>query len=280
MTWKPHPLGAAALGFAFTPLAFLYLNHAGLALLWLIGAVLAVLAVLLGYISQQALEIGGPVLALAAAAWAYRRAGAMNPSGKRPTMTHKTVLLGCGLGFVAVVVLFRTFVLEPFSVPSTSMTPTLVPGDRILVDKRRQVERGDIIAFAYPLDRSATHVARVMGVPGDQLVIKDSRVTVNGTPGALKQKEDHLDASGLRFLPAFDETVGGKTWSVVIDPEKRVHPQANAHCKVYADQAMHCVVPTGHYFVMGDHREIANDSRTWGMLGQQHVVGKLVRTFH
>jgi signal peptidase I len=281
MSWKPHPLGAAGLGFVLTPLAFLYLNQAKLALLWVVGLLLAIAVVMLGYFSQESFELGSLALGLAVAVYAYRRARAMEPTGKRPTVTHKSFLVGCALGFVAVALLFRTFVLEPYRIPSTSMTPTLVPGDRILVDKwNKQLERGDIIAFDYPLSPGETHIARVLGLPGDQLVIKDSRVTVNGTPAVLKQKADYVDANQLKTLPAFDESVGSKAWSIVIDAEKRVQPQASAHCKVYADQAMHCVVPAGHYFMMGDHRENANDSRSWGMLAQQHVVGKLVRTFH
>lgn len=141
---------------------------------------------------------------------------------------------------IAVVLAFviRVFLFQPFYIPSSSMEPTLKPGDRIIVNKFmyrfKEPERGDIIVFKYPLDPKRDFIKRLIGLPGETIEIKDSVLYVNG-----KKVEQPFLPKGLRY---------GDYGPVEI--------------------------PEGNYFMMGDNRNNSEDSREWGMLPEENIVGE------
>lgn len=195
-----------------------------------------------------------------------------------------------------IVLLIRSFWIEPFRIPSGSMMPTLLVGDFILVEKyayglRAPVwhfnmtggegpNRGDVIVFRYPKDESQDYIKRVIGLPGDHLSYYNRRLSINGEP--LKMTEDGLyaglgdsndmqnaggcDRSGARCQVYFEE-IGDMSYTVMTNPGSTYTVNGEI------------VVPEGHYFVMGDNRDHSNDSRLWGFVPEENLVGKAVRVW-
>ncbi len=177
------------------------------------------------------------------------------------------------------VLLLRSFLVEPFRIPSGSMMPTLVEGDFILVNKyeygirlpvlNRKVignespARGDIIVFRYPEDPSVPFIKRVVGLPGDHVVYRDKVLYLNGVAVPREQEGVVADAGGPLGLPALQqlEDLGTRRHSVYVDPH-RPGPEADA------------VVPEGHYFVLGDNRDNSRDSRYWGFVPDRNLIGR------
>jgi len=156
----------------------------------------------------------------------------------------------------------RQHQVESFRVPSGSMEPTVMTGDMLFADKRYNcpgcrtaVQRGDIAIFTYPDDRTMYFIKRIIGMPGDKLQVRGTDVLINGKP--LRAQEKPL-AGGLQVT----ETDGNTSWQVLwADPSKPL-PQTEL------------VVPPGNIFVMGDNRSASNDSRFFGTVPLQDVVGK------
>lgn len=172
-----------------------------------------------------------------------------------------------------VVLLLRSFLMEPFQIPSGSMLPTLEVGDFILVNKfayglrlpalRYEIislddpERGDIMVFRYPEDSSVNYIKRVVGTPGDHVRYENKRLYINGQP---------LEMDFQARLPSgdlFEEKLGGE-WHRLMYDRNRSDPAVEGEW----------VVPDHHYFMVGDNRDNSRDSRYWGMVPDDHVVGK------
>ena len=180
-------------------------------------------------------------------------------------MTKKTLIL-----LLLCIFLFRFFLFEPFRIPSGSMIPTLMIGDFILASKRpftlRSFERGDVIVFRYPKDKTLNYVKRIIGIPGDRLKIQKSRVIVNGTEEELREitplKElDTIKNDYNEYSLKFFRTKTGNREHVI---------QKNN----FQDDHKEILIPTGHYFVMGDNRDFSYDSRFWGLLKEEDIRGK------
>jgi signal peptidase I len=203
-----------------------------------------------------------------------------------------------------IVFLLRSFLAEPFKIPSSSMRPTLEVGDFILVNKfsyglrlpivEQKIvpiadpKRGDVVVFRYPLNPSQDFIKRVIGVPGDSVVYKDKRLTVNGTPWPQKSDGTYSYLEGLRFetMTEFSERAdtgqGTKEHSAAADPtmppvspgQVRAFP-GRENCDYNPDgSGFTCKVPAGHYFVMGDNRDRSDDSRYWGFVPDDHLRGR------
>lgn len=173
------------------------------------------------------------------------------------------------------VLVLRSFVIEPFKIPSGSMLPTLHVGDFIVVNKfayglRLPVlhtkildlgspERGDVVVFRHPVER-VEFIKRVVGLPGDTLQYRNKQLTVNGTPVDYDQAGEFIEEGYA--VNVLNERFGDASHTIMLNP--------------YAPLAMEqeWMVPEGHYFVMGDNRDNSNDSRYWGMLADEHLAGK------
>ena len=196
---------------------------------------------------------------------------------------------------IIVVFLLRSFLFEPFKIPSGSMIPTLMINDLILVNKfhygvrlpviHRKVldnnspQRGDVMVFRYPPKPSLDYIKRVVGLPGDELAYLNKKLTVNGVPVPKTILPDFFDEDTLRYSKQFAETVGSVQYRLLTDDDRPAFiPGAEdfpdkQNCR-YSSEGLVCKVPQGHYFLMGDNRDNSLDSRYWGFVPEKNIVGK------
>jgi signal peptidase I len=197
---------------------------------------------------------------------------------------------------ILVVFLLRSFLFEPFKIPSGSMVPTLVVGDLILVSKfhygvrlpvinrkiidNNPVRRGDVMVFRYPVDPRLDYIKRVVGLPGDEVAYLHQRLIINGTPVPTVPKGEHYDDDSMSYSPLFVEKLGDVEHEIRVDPRRSAYygpdpkrfPMAE-NCR-YTPEGVTCKVPPGHYFMMGDNRDNSQDSRFWGFVPDANIVGK------
>jgi signal peptidase I len=177
------------------------------------------------------------------------------------------------------VLMLRSFIAEPFRIPSESMLPTLIKGDFILVNKfvyglRDPVfhtrlfgsgdpKRGDVVVFRWPRDPSTDFIKRIVGLPGDKLAYRDKTLYVNGEVAAQQADGVYASASGaasdVRYR--FEENLTGVQHHIIIDPNRPI-------------QDFEFTVPEGQYFAMGDNRDGSFDSRGWGTVPEKNLVGR------
>ena len=177
------------------------------------------------------------------------------------------------------VFVIRTFIIEPFKIPSGSMMPTLIAGDFIAVNKfsyglRLPVfniqlipiglpKRGEVFVFHYPEDTSIDYIKRVVGLPGDEIRYEDKQLYINGKLVDKTLKGDYLyNINDYQIAKAreYTETLGDQGHSILI------HDLADNNYKFS--------VPVGHYLAMGDNRDNSSDSRVWGFVPEEYLVGK------
>ncbi len=196
---------------------------------------------------------------------------------------------------ILIVFLLRSFVFEPFKIPSGSMIPTLLIGDLILVNKftyglklpvlntrlteGNPIQRGDVVVFRYPPKPSVDYIKRVIGVPGDEVSYLNKKLTINGQPMAQTPLSDFFDESMMEYFKQFEEQLGAKSHRIIVDERRPAFvPGADnfkykENCR-YSVEGVTCTVPQGYYFTMGDNRDNSLDSRYWGFVPDANVVGK------
>ncbi|MFM0124755.1 MULTISPECIES: signal peptidase I [unclassified Paraburkholderia] len=196
---------------------------------------------------------------------------------------------------ILVVFVVRSFVVEPFKIPSGSMVPTLLVGDFILVNKfdygirlpitntkiteGRPLQRGDVVVFRYPKDESVDYIKRVIGLPGDTVAYQDKQLTINGKPVPETPLPDYLDDERMGYAKQFEEDIDGRKNAILNN--SAVPPFiVGAEDYPYRDNCTYnargviCKVPPGNYFMMGDNRDNSADSRYWGFAPDKNVVGR------
>jgi signal peptidase I len=180
------------------------------------------------------------------------------------------------------ILLFRSFIAEPFKIPSGSMMPTLLVGDFILVNKfayglrlpvlDRKIlavgepERGDVFVFRYPQNPKEDYIKRVIGLPGDEITYRDKTLFVNGVEVAETDLGNYVGPSepgrNLGNARVLAEKLG--------EVEHRILEIPNA----WIGHEGSWTVPAGHYFAMGDNRDSSADSRFWGFVPEENLVGR------
>lgn len=200
---------------------------------------------------------------------------------------------------ILAVFLLRSFLVEPFKIPSGSMIPTLQVGDFILVNKftygirlpvigQKIVEinnpqRGDVMVFHYPENPSVDYIKRIVGLPGDVVIYRGKQLLVNGKEQEQKgEGEYNYVDNGLSFIHTerYSENLDGHTHAILKNPDvPGLHVASVAEFPLrgqcsYGQDELRCTVPAGHYFMMGDNRDNSRDSRYWGFVPEKLIVGK------
>jgi len=193
---------------------------------------------------------------------------------------------------ILAVLVLRSCVVEPFRIPSESMVPTLLKGDFILVNKytyglrlpvvntkiigNGQPQRGDVVVFRYPPDPAVAYIKRVVGLPGDRLAYRCKQLFVNGQPMSLTPLSGDPAAPGYQ---SFTEQLGETPHRIQMLADGRwglvgfwpgLQPRREADGTVGWEYQ----VPSGHYFMMGDNRDNSSDSRVWGPLPEENLIGR------
>ena len=198
----------------------------------------------------------------------------------RPKKQKPSWIVEYGRSFFPVLLLvfvIRSFIIEPFKIPSGSMMPTLIAGDFIVVNKFKygirlpvwnktlikvgKPNRGDVFVFHYPKDPSIDYIKRAIGLPGDEIRYENKDLFINGTHIKKILQEKYIYAfneNEMMEATKFVETLGD--YSILI------HDVPSGSYKFN--------VPEGHYFAMGDNRDNSSDSRVWGFVPDELLVGK------
>lgn len=230
--------------------------------------------------------VTGLIWAADAVFWAPRRralatgtegiAADVDEAGRRPAEPVVVEYARAFFPVIFIVLLLRSFIAEPFRIPSASMVPTLVVGDFILVNKfaygirlpvlnTKVVEigaprRGDVVVFRFPNRPSEDYIKRIIGLPGDRITYRNKTLYVNGERIDAEYLGVYTgrDAPGARL---YEEYLGGVAHRILI-------------MDTHAGPEGEWIVPEGHYFAMGDNRDNSHDSRSWGFVPEENLVGK------
>ena len=201
-----------------------------------------------------------------------------------------------GLFPVIISVFFlRSFLVEPFKIPSGSMIPTLLVGDLILVNKfhyglripvintkitdGEKPQRGDVMVFRYPPKPSLDYIKRVVGLPGDTVAYLNKRLTINGKTIETQTVPEFFDEDSMRYFKQYQEALGAQPHRLLNDDDRPafipgVEKFPGFEACNYTIEGVTCKVPEGQYFMMGDNRDNSMDSRYWGFVPEKNIVGK------
>ncbi|RJG37971.1 signal peptidase I [Motilimonas pumila] len=201
---------------------------------------------------------------------------------------------------IGLVLVLRSFIYEPFQIPSGSMMPTLLIGDFILVEKfsygvkdpvfRSKLietgtpERGDVAVFKYPVSPNIDYIKRIIGLPGDRIIYRNKQLYIQQacskepceplTQVPLEYVEEGHFMAGSVALKEYHEALPGAAHNVLVNPARP--ERIPSYYQQPGTQAIEWVVPEGHYFAMGDNRDDSLDSRFWGFVPEANLVGKAV----
>jgi signal peptidase I len=289
-------------------------------------ALYAVLPVLIGaavlrLLLAERLDFSGVLLAITVVtglAWGFdalvlrpQRQAAAHAAGKDPAAIPEPGTVDYARSFfpVALVVLaLRSFVFEPFRIPSDSMMPTLLDGDFIIVNKyayglrlpviNRKIvsvgepQRGDVVVFRYPVDPSTNFIKRLVGLPGDHVEVRDNRIVINGKPVPFTVDGKYNDGCYLNLSLA-QERLGTHDHQAIFCPVALDRAPLLPRCHRSGVRGYVCGdqdapgflrtppfvgdVPAGHYLMMGDNRDNSDDGRSWGFVPEENLVGKATR---
>ncbi len=228
-----------------------------------------------------ATALGGVIWGLDAILWRHQRIAAAESLG---VAAKEPVVVEYARSFfpvLLIVLVVRSFLFEPFRIPSSSMVPTLLVGDFIFVNKFTyglrlpvvnnkvwdlgQPERGDVIVFRLPADPSTNYIKRLVGLPGDTVMYRNRRLYINGKI-VDSEAVGKYDGDSQNGAVLYNEQLGKAEHGILLTPGQRSLEGT-------------FVVPGGHYFMMGDNRDNSRDSRYQGVgiIPEANIVGKAVR---
>ena len=223
-----------------------------------------------------------------AAGGAEAKAGATAAGYKEPILVEYSRSF---FPVILIVLLLRSFLVEPFRIPSNSMMPTLLTGDFILVNKFAyglrwpvldkkfldigEPARGDVVVFRFPRDPSIDYIKRVVGLPGDEIFYRNKTLYVNGEPAPqtfVRRYSGVGSGAGMTGRDLLLENLDGHEHQILLDPSWPEDYKCNPYSVLAFGEALE--VPEGHYFVMGDNRDSSSDGRCWGFVPEANLLGK------
>ena len=278
MDWKPNKLLAVLLGFFLQPIGMLYINRAKLAVVYFFLAVMAGgldLWLSSNHVSGSEYVPFTLIIMSICATHNYYIVRGLELVSSRTWYSRWYGLMSILMVLLLVTVSFRTFLSAPFRMPSSSMSPTLIPGNVLVTSKwgygnystfgvslakgklSKVLQRGDVLVFEYPKDRSINYVKRVIGLPGDSVEFAKGLLAINGRAVAREY------ASTEAEFELYNEALDTGVYTIKLMMSR---PGVNGLVRV----------PKGHVFVMGDNRDNSNDSRYWGFVPLENIVGKMM----
>jgi signal peptidase I len=302
MHWKPKTWIAVMLGLLAQPLAMFYVARPGWAAFYIAASLSIAVLVLFAFhqIVPAAPALLPPLLAIIVAGHAYFLAkNYQDASRPRPWYSRWYGLAAIAASSALAVGLFRAFAFEPFRFPSGSMLPSIKPGSYVAVKKwgygnyraygvsfakapiTAELARGDMLVFEYPEDRSVVYAKRLVGLPGDKVSYLGKRLSVNGNAVPVRQIGEYAHRGRVAASTQLIEKLGDNEFATLND---QTAPAAVRHvtnyrfrekCR-YSDTGVECEVPSGQLFVLGDNRDASSDSRVWGFVPLENVIGKVV----
>ncbi|MBC3873798.1 signal peptidase I [Undibacterium flavidum] len=300
---KPKPWIAVLIAFFATPLAMMYLGKLRYALLYFVLLLVIAFGLFFYLGSELAASLAKLLYLVVGITHAYKIAKHFPDEKIRPSYSRWYYLVSVFFVFVAMAFLIRAFTFEPFKAPSASMSPTIPPKSFLLVQKwgygnyasfgvtlsraaiSSPLQRGDILVFEVPDEIKTNYVKRLIGLPDDRVEYRNKRLTINGLAIVTRKTEEDVgfnDVDNSAQIDIYEEQMESGSYHVMIDRELPPivvsYPREfmyNERCQFDATGFV-CTVPKDHYFMMGDNRDNSRDSRYWGFLPADHIVGKVV----
>lgn len=301
--WKPKGWLAILFGLILQPFAFLYVNKQKLFwgyIIFAIGLIFVDLKVP-AYLPEGAWYKDVNLLWLVFMAFpihAFIIAKNYDVRQARSWYASWWGTCSCFLLIFFSLAVLKAFYLEPFSIPAGSMSPTLNPGDQLIVTKKgfgnyryhgiqllktaptEKPNRGDIIVFQYPQNPEIDYVKRVIALPGDKIIYRNKTIFIKRAcskaegecPSYVAIEKTAMQGAKDNFL-LYEESLGEQRYSILIDP--KIGDRANFYYSQVGTSIDEWLVPEGHYFVLGDNRDNSLDSRYWGFVPEENIVGKL-----
>lgn len=302
MDWKPNKWIATILGFITMPIGMLYVAQPLWAAAYLGVPIVFVMANFLflhQVFSPQAEALLQLALPLACAMHALHFANTFTARPARPWFTKSHALIASWATLVVLIVGMRAFFYEPFRAPAGSMLPAIAPGSHLIAKKwgyghyttfgislgrtqpASELQRGDMVVFDYPADKGITYVKRVIGLPGDEVSYQRKQLSINGVPVKTRPLPDYLHRDRLYYSTHHVEQLGAAEYEILTDGEAPAYIPEIANYPfrdqcAYDSNGVSCKVPPGNYFVLGDNRDNSRDSRMWGFVPVDHIIGKVV----
>ncbi|MGD0191683.1 MAG: signal peptidase I [Rhizomicrobium sp.] len=279
-----RPWAAALINFIFDPFfGMLYLNRGYIAIAYFAAELIAIAGLAFANPSIYSTRFASLALIylpfrLVGAVHAFFLARKRLPGERMHWYSHWYSLVAIYVFLLALPIGVRTYLYQPFNLPSTSMSPTLNVGDCIFVKKFAYAgsspHRGDIIVFNTRADgQTIPYVKRIVGLPGDSVKLVSGEVLINGVPARLEKLGDvqiDCDLGACRNAPQYLETFPGSS----------AHRILQLSTDGPLDNTNAVTVPANSYFVLGDNRDSSNDSRgTLGFISARDILGKVVVKF-
>ncbi len=305
---RPNKWVAAILSLVAPPLGMLYVAQLIWAVIYFFAAI--VVAILCYFylreipIAANALIFGFNVVC---SVHTYRLSDLYPADRVRPHYSRWYALLGICLGLFFLLFGFRAFLFEPFRFPSGSMIPSINPGSYLIVQKwgyghygtygftpfprpiTAELRRGDLLIFDYPENRSVQYAKRLIALPGDRVAYLDKKLSINGNAVPQVEIDKFFDGSIHQAVLKMEETIEGNRYTVLRYQDAAINTSILSNyvssfkyienCK-YDAHGVTCEVPAGHYYFMGDNRDNSKDSRYWGFVPADHIVGKVLYILH